>query len=128
MWETSIRLVTLVEYYEAFLRDRDIDQFRGQVLARYTEGTLGRVLAISERDGARAAVLALGVFGRFEESNEVLGRAMADHDTVVRTMAESALWAVWFRADSEENNRNLGRDPAAHRHPAAGRGDRLASG
>ena len=98
----------LVEYYEGFLRDRDLEQFRDQVLARYTEGTLGRVLTVSPSVTARrAAVLALGVTGSFEQSNAVLGRAMADDDPVVRTMAESALWAVWFRADSPENNATL---------------------
>jgi tetratricopeptide (TPR) repeat protein len=109
MWDSRASSL-LIDYYEAFLRDRDIDQFRGRVLARYTEGTLGRVLTTSADVMARrGAVLALGMFGRFEESNEVLGRALGDQDTVVRTMAESALWAVWFRADSEENNRILER-------------------
>ena len=52
----------LVEYYEGFLRDRDLDQFRDHVLARYTEGTLGRMLTASPSVTARrAAVLALGV-------------------------------------------------------------------
>ena len=98
----------LVEYYEGFLGDRDLDQFRDRVLARYTEGTLGRVLTASPSVAARrASVLALGVTGSFEQSNSILGRAMCDDDPVVRTMAESALWAVWFRADSPENNATL---------------------
>ena len=107
MWEPHTGSL-LVEYYEAFLRDRDLDQFRDRVLARYTEGTLGRVLTSSPSVTARrAAVLALGVTGSFEQSNAVLGRAMRDSDPVVRTMAESALWAIWFRADSPENNETL---------------------
>ncbi|MFO0887793.1 MAG: tetratricopeptide repeat protein [Isosphaeraceae bacterium] len=98
----------LVDYYEAFLKERDLDAFRDRVLSRYTEGTLGRVLSSSSNVVARrAAVLALGVVGGFSESNTVLGKAMRDGDPVVRTMAESALWAVWFRADSPENNRTL---------------------
>jgi len=107
MWEPQTGSL-LVEYYEVFLRDRDVDQFRDRVLARYTEGTLGRVLTSSSSVVARrAAVLALGVAGSFEESNSILGRAMRDTDPVVRTMAESALWAVWFRADTPENNEAL---------------------
>ncbi len=79
-----------------------------QVTARYTEGTLGRVLTSSPSIAARrAAVLALGVTGSFEQSNTALGRALRDNDPIVRTMAESALWAIWFRADSPENNQNL---------------------
>ena len=52
-------------------------------------------------------MLALGVLGGFEQSNSALGRAMRDSDPVVRTMAEAALWAIWFRADSPENNQML---------------------
>lgn len=107
MWEPQTGSL-LVDYYEAFLRDRDLDQFRDRVLARYTEGTLARVLLSSASVPARrAAVLALGVFGSFEQCNSALGRAMRDGDPVVRTMAESALWAIWFRADSPENNQTL---------------------
>ncbi|WP_165234999.1 tetratricopeptide repeat protein [Aquisphaera insulae] len=98
----------LIDYYADFLRDRDVERFRDRAMARYTEGTLGRILAASpDVTARRGAVLALGTFGRFEGSNEPLGRALGDDDPVVRTMAESALWAVWFRADSEENNRLL---------------------
>lgn len=107
MWEPQTGSL-LVDYYEAFLRDRDLDQFRDQVTVRYTEGTLGRVLTSSASVAARrAAVLALGVIGSYEQSNSALGRALRDSDPVVRTMAESALWAIWFRADSPENNQNL---------------------
>lgn len=107
MWESHAGSL-LVDYYEAFLRDRDLGQFRDRVMVRYTEGTLGRVLAASPSTTARrAAVLALGVVGNFEASNPALGRAMRDPDPVVRTMAESALWAVWYRADSPENNQTL---------------------
>ncbi|WP_240911452.1 tetratricopeptide repeat protein [Paludisphaera soli] len=98
----------LTEYYEAFLRDRDLGRFREQVAARYTEETLCRVLASSPQVTARrGAVLALGVLGTFDGCNALLGRALRDEDGVVRTMAERALWVIWFRADSPENNQAL---------------------
>ena len=98
----------LAEYYEAFLRDRDLAQFRERVAARYTEETLCRVLDASPMVVARrGAVLALGVLGTFEGCNAHLGRALRDDDSVVRTMAERALWVVWFRADTPENNQAL---------------------
>ncbi|MGO9600149.1 MAG: tetratricopeptide repeat protein [Isosphaeraceae bacterium] len=98
----------LVDYYEGFLGDRDLERFRDQVLARYTETTLARILTTSEAVQARrGAVLALGVIGTFAHSNTALGKALRDDDPVVRTLAESALWAVWFRADSPENNQAL---------------------
>ena len=107
MWE-SLTGSLLVDYYETFLRDRDLGQFRDQVTARYTEATLVRVLTSSPSVTLRrASVLALGVTGGFEQSNAALGRALRDDDPIVRTTAESALWAIWFRADSPENNQKL---------------------
>lgn len=98
----------LIDYYETFLRDRDLDEFRDRVLARYTEETLCRVLSSSPHAVARrGSVLALGVVGSFDGCNAALGRAMRDDDAVVRTMAERALWVVWFRADTPENNQTL---------------------
>jgi tetratricopeptide (TPR) repeat protein len=107
MWESQAGSL-LVDYYEAFLRDRDLDLFRNQVIARYTEATLCRVLTSSPSVAARrASVLALGVTGCFEQSNAALAKALRDDDPIVRTLAESALWAIWFRADSPENNQQL---------------------
>ena len=98
----------LSEYYEEFLRDRDLARFRERVALRYSEETLCRVLAASPQVSARrGAVLALGVLGTFDGCNALLGRALRDDDAVVRTMAERALWVVWFRADAPENNQAL---------------------
>lgn len=98
----------LVEYFKEFLAKRDVDEFRNRVAARYNEGTLGRILAGSPDVSARrAAVLSLGILGTFEQSNAFLGRALSDDDLAVRSMAEDALWAVWFRADTPEHNRTL---------------------
>jgi tetratricopeptide (TPR) repeat protein len=98
----------LVEYFKEFLHKRDLDEFRNRVTARYSEGTLGRILAASPDVAARrSAVLALGLIGSFEQSNAILGKALRDDDLAVRSMAEDALWAVWFRADTPEHNRLL---------------------
>ena len=96
----------LVDYYEAFLRDRDIESFRLNVLARYTEGTLTRLLESSNPEARRSAVLALGLVGSFKV-NAALARALRDSDATVRSLADNALWAVWFRADTPENNAAL---------------------
>jgi tetratricopeptide (TPR) repeat protein len=98
----------LVEYFREFLAKRDVDAFRNRVATRYNEGTLGRILAGSPDVSARrAAVLSLGLLGSFDQSNAVLGRALRDDDLAVRSMAEDALWAVWFRADTTEHNQIL---------------------
>jgi tetratricopeptide (TPR) repeat protein len=98
----------LVDYYEAFLRDQDIEAFRRNVSARYNEGTLARMLQAGEPQARRASVLALGLFGGFG-SNAAVARGLRDPDPTVRTLADNALWAIWFRADSAENNEALER-------------------
>jgi tetratricopeptide (TPR) repeat protein len=98
----------LVDYFKTFLGDRDLDAFRNRVVARYNEGTLGRILSVSDDVSARrAAVLSLGLTGSFAQSNAVLGKALCDDDIAVRSMAEDALWAIWFRADTAEHNQLL---------------------
>lgn len=99
----------LIDYYEGFLRDQDIDRFRRQVAARYTEGTLGRVMESGSIPARRASVLALGLIGTYDSSNAVVARALKDSDPTVRSIAGSALWAIWFRADTPENNESLAR-------------------
>ena len=76
--------------------------------ARYSEEALCGILSDSPTVVARrAAVIALGLLGGFERSNPTLGRALRDRDPVVRELAEDALWSVWFRADTPENNQIL---------------------
>jgi tetratricopeptide (TPR) repeat protein len=96
----------LVDYYESFLSNQDLDKFRQSVTARYTEGTLSRLLRTGSPQARRAAVLALGVNGSFRV-NAAVGRSLRDSDPTVRALAQSALWAIWFRADSPENNAML---------------------
>jgi tetratricopeptide (TPR) repeat protein len=98
----------LVDYFKTFLEDQDMEAFRDRVAARYNEGTLGRILAGSPAVAARrAAVVSLGLLGSFEQSNAALGRSLKDSDPAVRGMAEQALWTVWSRADTPENNQLL---------------------
>lgn len=98
----------LVDYYETFLRDRDVDAFRRNVSTRYNEGTLVRVLRSGDPQSRRASVLALGLLGGFG-SNAAVAKALRDTDPTVRTLADNALWAIWFRADTPENNKALDR-------------------
>jgi tetratricopeptide (TPR) repeat protein len=96
----------LVDYYETYLRDHDIEGFRQHVSARYTEGTLARLIVSGDLAARRAAVLALGMFGTFG-SNATVAHALRDSDPTVRDLADNALWAIWFRADTPENNAML---------------------
>lgn len=96
----------LVDYYAAYLKDHNIDRFREKVAARYGEGTLARIVSSGDLPARRAAVLALGLIGSFAVNADV-ARALQDKDATVRDLADNALWAIWFRADTPEHNARL---------------------
>jgi tetratricopeptide (TPR) repeat protein len=96
----------LVEYFDGFLADQDLDAFRVKVASRYDEAALVQTLEAREVDARRAAALALGEIGTMK-SNLAVSRSLADPDPIVRRLAQSTLWAIWFRADSPANNRSL---------------------
>lgn len=96
----------LVDYFETFLRDRDIEAFQRSVMVRYQEGTLERLAKTGGVKARRAAILALGLVGSFRV-NETVAKGLKDSDPTVRDLAHSALWAIWFRADTLENNAKL---------------------
>jgi tetratricopeptide (TPR) repeat protein len=105
----------LVDYYETYLRDHDINAFRQQVSSRYMEGTLTRLLESANLQARRASVLALGLFGSFG-ANASVARSLKDRDPTIRSLADNALWAIWFRADTPENNATLERVAALVSH------------
>jgi tetratricopeptide (TPR) repeat protein len=82
--------------------------YRHQVLAHYTEGTLQRLLAHSDAETRKAAVLGLGLIGTMD-SNSHLARALRDDDPSVARMTADALWQVWFRGGTDEQNLELQR-------------------
>jgi tetratricopeptide (TPR) repeat protein len=82
--------------------------YRHQVLAHYTEGTLQRLLAHPDAETRRAAVLGLGLVGTME-SNPHLARTLRDEEPAVARMAADALWQLWFRGGTEDQNSELQR-------------------
>ena len=98
----------LVDSYDALLRDGDVEKFRRDVSARYGEATLARLLDSGNAKARRAAVLGLGLFGSYGASNGVVAGALKDKDPTVRGLARDALWAIWYRAGSPEQNATLG--------------------
>jgi tetratricopeptide (TPR) repeat protein len=50
--------------------------------------------------------LALGLLGTMNVNLSLASR-LHDEDAAVNELAADALWSIWFRADSEENNREL---------------------
>lgn len=96
----------LVGYFETFLKNQDIDAFLASVSGRYSEGTLGRLAQSDDVQARRAAVMALGHIGGFA-MNGIVAKGLRDPDPTVRELAVHALWAIWFRADTPENNATL---------------------
>jgi len=82
--------------------------YRQQALRWYTEGTLQRLLTHPDPETRRAAVLALGLVGTMD-SNGPLARVLHDDDQPAARMAADALWQVWFRGGTEEQNSELQR-------------------
>jgi tetratricopeptide (TPR) repeat protein len=81
-------------------------RFKKLVLARYTEGTLIRLLDNKFPEARKASLFALGLLGTME-ANPIMARLLHDGDSDVADMATASLWNLWFRADSEENNTAL---------------------
>lgn len=75
--------------------------FRRKVRARYSEGTLQRLLDNDSVTIRRAAVLALGLTGTIH-SNAALAKKLHDDDELVSKTASDSLWEIWFRGDSDE--------------------------
>jgi tetratricopeptide (TPR) repeat protein len=113
----------LVEYYSELPRRRPgdenpqawaarlqqgLEKFKAQVEARYTEGTLQRLLDSSDVRARRAAVLALGMLGSMK-SNKLVARMLRDEDRTVQQLATDAAWSLWFRAGSEDEAQELRR-------------------
>mgnify|MGYP005847909091 CR=1 FL=1 len=81
-------------------------EFRDLVRDRYTEGTLQRLLLYGDRSSRRAAVMALALTGTMK-SNIVLAAALHDPDPVIRSSAADALWDIWFRGGTADQNWQL---------------------
>lgn len=118
----EVRMALLVDYYRRLPERKDgeepeswavrlqeaLDGFKQEIKARYHDATLQRLLASPSTEARRAAVTALGLTGTMD-SNKPLAQRLQDSDAQVRQLAIDALWAVWFRADSEANHLDLQR-------------------
>ena len=80
--------------------------FTDQVRSRYSEGTLQRLLASGDETARRAAALAIGMVGGMR-SNQPLAAALRDDDSTVRQLAADAMWEVWLRGGTADQNRRL---------------------
>ena len=95
-------------------------EFRTAVRERYIEGTLARLLQSTDVRTRRAAVLALGLIGTIEV-NPAVAAVLHDDDPLVQRFAADALWELWFRGGTAEENRLL-EQAARHSDPLEARG------
>jgi tetratricopeptide (TPR) repeat protein len=82
--------------------------FENETASCYLEGTLLRILHSTLPETRQAAVLALGRLGTMN-ANAPLASLLHDADEAVAELATEALWSLWFRADTPENNEELSR-------------------
>jgi len=82
--------------------------YRNDVSAKYSEGTLQRLVSHPDVETRRAAILALGLLGTMS-SNGALAGGLHDGDAKTAKMAADALWQLWFRGGTEEQNADLQR-------------------
>ena len=87
---------------------RGLNRFKKSVEARYNEAALERLALCPNSEARQAAVLALGLTGSMAV-NALLAARLHDEDPIVSELAADALWSVWFRADSLDNNQELQR-------------------
>jgi tetratricopeptide (TPR) repeat protein len=82
--------------------------FRRRLVSHYSEGTLQRLLSHPDPETRRAAILGLSLIGTME-SNSVLARSLHDSDPAAARMAGDALWQLWFRGGTDDQNSELQR-------------------
>lgn len=80
--------------------------FRAEVKERYNEGTLQRLLNSTDATTRRAAILAIGLIGTYE-SNSAVAELLHDEDPLVQRFASDALWELWFRGGTPDQNWSL---------------------
>ncbi|MCA9231645.1 MAG: tetratricopeptide repeat protein [Planctomycetales bacterium] len=106
MRDDSEKRPLLVNYYERYLVDQDIDAYVCSVSASYTTGCLQRLAEVGSRTARRGAVLGLGRLGDYR-ANMTLGRALIDSDRGVRTLAENGIRSLWMRVGVPSVQRHL---------------------
>jgi tetratricopeptide (TPR) repeat protein len=95
----------LLSLYQEYLDRPESATFSARVSERYSSGTLERLAQHDRREVRRAAILALGFLGTYE-NNAVLGCALQDQDRTVRILAENSIRQVWARSgDDVDRNR-----------------------
>lgn len=108
MSEIPVRYPVLARYYQQFLSEQDSADFIKLVSDNYMVGTLKRLYESGDRIIRRAAILAIGYIGNFDD-NETLGCALSDQDRAVRLLAEHNIRQLWHRQGTLSERQQLNR-------------------
>ena len=103
----DLRLPRLLSLYQEYLDRPESATFSAKVSQHYASGTLERLARHDRREVRRAAILALGFLGAYE-NNAVLGGALHDPDRTVRILAENSIRQVWTRTGDDDDRNRLG--------------------
>ncbi len=87
---------------------KSLTSFKRAVEARYNEATLVRLLCSQNSDVRQATILALGLTATMRV-NADLAKSLHDEDPTARLLAVDAMWSIWQRSDTPENNQELQR-------------------
>lgn len=87
---------------------KTFSRFVRRTAERYTEGTLTRLLFHDDREVREAAILALRFLGTMKTTPQLIP-CLRDEDENLRQMAETTLWAIWFRHEDAANTDELQR-------------------
>lgn len=85
-----------------------LEEFRLKVTRHYSEGTLLRLLEHGDRPARQAALVALMQVGGMGACKPIVKHLHCE-DAAIAELATEALWAVWGRASTPENNAELKR-------------------
>lgn len=85
-----------------------IEVFKQRTAARYSEGTLLRLVENGDNLSRRAALFALGLLGTMNACAGIAAR-LHDEERQTAQMAADTLWTIWFRGDRPANNQELQR-------------------
>ena len=107
MGVSTVRVPQLLALYQEYLDHPEFRHFCGQSGAVLRRARWSGWPSTSGSELRRAAVLALGFLGDYE-NNAVLGSALQDKDRTVRILAENSIRQVWTRAGDEADRSRLG--------------------
>lgn len=96
----------ILAYFEEMQATGDVGEFAQRVSQHYLEGTLQRLLVNRHPRIREAALTALRLVGTMASNTCVAGR-LRDPVRPLRELAESALWAIWFRGDDPAQSQEL---------------------